>query len=29
LASGVSGRPKIEDIFTTEFLPPKEDRMIP
>jgi NitT/TauT family transport system substrate-binding protein len=27
-ASGVSDRPKMEDIFTMKFLPPKEDRMI-
>jgi len=27
-ASGLSDSPKIEDIFTSEFLPPKEDRML-
>jgi hypothetical protein len=27
-ASGVSIKPKMEDIYTAEFLPPNEDRMI-
>jgi NitT/TauT family transport system substrate-binding protein len=27
-ASGVSVKPKMEDIYTAEFLPPKEERMI-